>query len=48
MPVGVYWTAGIGLAIVAGLLFYFSASTSTTELAMPLLLPPVTPFLPLM
>ena len=48
VPTGVYWAIGIVLAILAGLLFYFSTMTTTTELAMPMLLPPVTPFIPLM
>jgi hypothetical protein len=49
VPAGVYWTAGIVIAALMGLLFYFStSSSSTTELAMPILLPPITPFIPLM
>ena len=46
-PTGLYWTIGVVIAVLLGLLFYFSTGTSTTELAMPML-PPVTPFIPLM
>ena len=49
-PTGLYWTIGAVIVLMLGLLFYFSTGTSTTELAelsMPML-PPVTPFIPLM
>jgi hypothetical protein len=46
-PTGLYWAIGAVIAVMAALLFYFSTGTSTTELAMPML-PPVTPFIPLM
>jgi hypothetical protein len=47
---GLYWAIGAVIVLMLGLLFYFSTGTSTTELAdlaMPML-PPVTPFIPLM
>ena len=47
-PTGLYWAVGaMAVVLLLGLVFYFSSTTSTTELAMPVL-PPVVPFIPLM